>query len=314
LLFYTRCLQFVQDLCDDDRPFGGKIFLAAGDFRQTLPVMPREYRPAIVSMTFKKWMHWPQVACPLPSYSGSINSRQIRRLHLTENMRVKSLGGSAEYADYLLSVGEGRVPTLQSASNADYIALKDEMCVDSLSDLIAHTFPDLAEGKNIDGRAILTPINDDVDEVNNHITALFPGEEHVYFSVDKLEECEGTSCSIIQSHIICSGRRVRRAGRGAQQPDAVGHAKPRAATEGRQSRHPPAQSERQAGSVQWHAHDLPPVREARDPVRNQERLSSGQHGAHPPHQTLPLQQQQHALLILPQAVPRQGSPLPIYSD
>ena len=31
----------LRDLCDDDRPFGGKVLVMGGDFRQVLPVVPR---------------------------------------------------------------------------------------------------------------------------------------------------------------------------------------------------------------------------------------------------------------------------------
>ena len=57
-----------------DQPFGGKVLLLAGDFRQCLPVVPGSNRAGTVNHSINKsalWMHF-------------------RILRLTQNMRVKA--------------------------------------------------------------------------------------------------------------------------------------------------------------------------------------------------------------------------------
>ena len=56
-------------------PFGGKVILFAGDFRQTLPIIPRGSRAKTVNASLKKSHLW----------------TQITRLRLSINMRVQLL-------------------------------------------------------------------------------------------------------------------------------------------------------------------------------------------------------------------------------
>ena len=85
----------------EERPFGGKIVVFGGDFRQIPPVIPKGFREDIVMACFKQSPLW----------------RGITVLRLTENMRLANPGRRTvqeqqeqrEYADWLLQVGEGRV-------------------------------------------------------------------------------------------------------------------------------------------------------------------------------------------------------------
>eukprot|EP00959_Pyramimonas_sp_CCMP1952_P129370 2705354-Pyramimonas_sp.AAC.1 len=52
-------------------PFGGKVVVLSGDYRQLLPVVPRAGRGQIVSATHPRSRLW----------------RGVRRIRLTENMR-----------------------------------------------------------------------------------------------------------------------------------------------------------------------------------------------------------------------------------
>ena len=59
-------------------PFGGKVVLFSGDFRQILPVIPLGSEPTIVGSSLKGSSIW--------SY--------VKKLHLTINMRVKLMENS----------------------------------------------------------------------------------------------------------------------------------------------------------------------------------------------------------------------------
>ncbi len=75
-----------------DSPFGGKVVVFGGDFRQCPPVVSRGFRAAIVSAALSRSVLW----------------RQARILTLTKNMRLRANPLSKPYAEYLLRVGNGQ--------------------------------------------------------------------------------------------------------------------------------------------------------------------------------------------------------------
>ena len=108
-------------------PFGGKVVLAAGDFRHG-------ERAAIVSSTIKRSNLWE---------SFSI-------MHLTENMRVKQMGNvdhvqQTVFSDYLLRIGNGREPTTNDSLHDDFVNIQLSGCnlAKSVEELIQTTFPNL---------------------------------------------------------------------------------------------------------------------------------------------------------------------------
>lgn len=86
----------LQELRNDNRPFGGMVAVLGGDWRQILPVVVKGDRPEIVSRCFK-----------LSPLYGPAN-----KLSLKVNMRAQLAGGdTATFAKMLLQVGNGEVPT-----------------------------------------------------------------------------------------------------------------------------------------------------------------------------------------------------------
>ena len=55
---YETVNRLLQDLCSNHRPFGGKIFLLCGDFRQTLPVVKRGNSVDIIQACIKRSHLW----------------------------------------------------------------------------------------------------------------------------------------------------------------------------------------------------------------------------------------------------------------
>ena len=86
----------------DDTPFGGKVVVFGGDFRQTLPVIERGNRAQTTAASISRSYLWQHVqVCPL-----------------TINMRLQNLDGQTQhaqrqrhFAQYLLDIGEGRIPS-----------------------------------------------------------------------------------------------------------------------------------------------------------------------------------------------------------
>lgn len=78
--------ELLRKITNKDIPFGGKIFIAGGDFRQCLPVQPRAIRSELVNLSIKKSRLWPH----------------FRVYKLRTNQRV--LPEEQEFAEYLLRV------------------------------------------------------------------------------------------------------------------------------------------------------------------------------------------------------------------
>ncbi|RYQ88822.1 hypothetical protein Ahy_B09g095793 isoform D [Arachis hypogaea] len=99
-----------------DLPFGGKVVVLGGDFRQVLPVIPKGSRAEIV----------------MASINSSILWKYCEVLRLTKNMRLASgLEQSTaqelrSFSDWILQIGEGRSGTM----------VNDKLFVDIPSDLI----------------------------------------------------------------------------------------------------------------------------------------------------------------------------------
>ena len=77
-----RCLKDIMRHKPDGRmPFGGKVIMFCGDFRQIPTIIPRGSRAAIVDASLKRSYLWPL----------------LRKMQLTINMRVRRLAGTQAY-------------------------------------------------------------------------------------------------------------------------------------------------------------------------------------------------------------------------
>jgi ATP-dependent DNA helicase PIF1 len=64
----------LQDITDCNLPFGGKVMIFGGDFRQVLPVVRRGIRAHIVDSSIRMSPLW----------------SSIKKMRLTQNMRARS--------------------------------------------------------------------------------------------------------------------------------------------------------------------------------------------------------------------------------
>ena len=86
----------LRDLMETNTPFGGKVVLFCGDFRQILPVVPHGSIPDQAN------------ACLKSSYLWKDN----QRLRLSINMRLQSTGNNtlnARFGTWLLDLGSGKL-------------------------------------------------------------------------------------------------------------------------------------------------------------------------------------------------------------
>ncbi|KAM0899696.1 hypothetical protein ACQ4PT_021133 [Festuca glaucescens] len=165
----------LQDIMECPLPFGGKVVVFGGDFRQVLPVVTRGTRAQITDATVLRSYLW----------------EKTRKIRLTRNMRAQA---DPWFSEYLLRIGNGTEETIGD----DYVRLPDDIVIGYTEDekainrLIGDVFPALnANARSreyMSERAILSTKNEHVDDLNDKMISRFPGEERLYHSFDSIED------------------------------------------------------------------------------------------------------------------------------
>jgi ATP-dependent DNA helicase PIF1 len=184
-MMHKHCFEAVdrtlKDIMKDKRfPFGGKVVVLGGDFRQILPVIPKGTRHEIVKATINSSHLW----------------QHCEVLTLTTNMRL--LSGCTDYeveerrrfSEWILGVGDGSIG--DADDDCIKIQIPPDLLIhafpDPLAAIVDSTYPNLLQNMDdpsyFQERAVLAPKNVIVDEINEYILNLIPGEEKIYFSYD----------------------------------------------------------------------------------------------------------------------------------
>ena len=153
-----RLLRDVVAIEDDhasSKPFGAKVFVFGGDWRQVLPVVPQGSRASIVNATLKRSSLWLSIT---PRF-------------LTINKRLRSANGDEQaFSDWLRDLGEGKlqspiqIPAHMLAPTSDP------------NDLLMTVFGDLrnvTDSRLLISNCILTPLNESVDLLNDRAMQIF---------------------------------------------------------------------------------------------------------------------------------------------
>ncbi|XP_054274451.1 uncharacterized protein LOC128994153 [Macrosteles quadrilineatus] len=157
----------LRSLGNRNLPFGGKTMILGGDFRQCLPVQPRANRSELIDLSVKRCSIW----------------KFFKLFSLHQNMRV-NLDESA-FAGYLLQLGNGDLPT----NNDCEINIPDDII--SNGNIVEQIYGDCLANRDYNAmrdRAILAPLNRDVDNINNEIIQIIPGQETIYKSFDSVKD------------------------------------------------------------------------------------------------------------------------------
>ena len=167
----------LQDLRGNNSPMGGVVFLMAGDFRQTLPVIPKGTKADEIKACIKSSYLWPRV----------------KKLKLETNMRVALRGDTSagDFAQKLLEIGNGNI--LEGREDG-LIRLNCGTKCSNLEEIEEKVFPSIVQNYKdtrwLSERALLAPKNISVDKVNDHILAKIPGAVMMYSSVDSVVDEE----------------------------------------------------------------------------------------------------------------------------
>ena len=168
-------------------PFGGKPFLLGGDFRQILPVIPGGTKEEIIDASLNNSYLWPF----------------FKVFQLKENMRLsqKELNNDqkkklADFATWILQIGDGQIGDILDSNDKDtcWIQIPDDLLIQSYSDpirsIFSATYPNFenhfASFEYLRERAIITPKNNTVAEINDYAIDLLPGQKRIYLSSDSL--------------------------------------------------------------------------------------------------------------------------------
>ncbi|KAF8097471.1 hypothetical protein N665_0288s0004 [Sinapis alba] len=177
-----------RSLCDimkttDERPFGGKVVVFVGDFRQILPVIPRGNRADIVMAAMNSSYLW----------------KHFKVLQLTKNMRLFSETDVREaeeikrFSDWILALGDGRINEPNDGEciidiPKDLLISQSGDPIESIvNEVYGDAFKDSRDPTFFQERAILAPTNDNVDVINNYMLDHLSGEERVYLSSDSVD-------------------------------------------------------------------------------------------------------------------------------
>ena len=140
----------LRDLFINDIPFGGKLIILGGDFRQILPVMKNGVRSAIIEDTIKYSELWPL----------------FKIFKLKRNIRSQN----NEFSKLLLQIGDGNINPFIIPNNW------------KTNDVCYQIYQNINQINEYD-RVILAPHNEDIKVLNEKIK-LLNGDKRSYYSID----------------------------------------------------------------------------------------------------------------------------------
>lgn len=150
---------------DCHEPFGNKIILLMGDFRQTCPVIRRGTKAQVVNASIKSSPLWPLF--------------KVRTL--TQPIRNAA---DLEFAKVVDAIGDGAGPDIRLDTMLDIVTDPE--------DLMAFVYPPevLRDSVKCLKRSILCPTNIQVDFYNDTLLKRVEGVERTYHAADSLKEVD----------------------------------------------------------------------------------------------------------------------------
>ena len=161
-----RCINLLlKEVQENSLPFGGKVIVLGGDFRQTLPVVVRGSRTEIVEVCLKSSTMWPQ----------------FHIFKLSENMRSH---GQARFNQWVLELGEGKLQLDREDLPRDsFLVPADMIETRSITRSIFGNQINVHDSQ-LAKHVILTPKNAEALKINSEILNLLPGLPQTYTSAD----------------------------------------------------------------------------------------------------------------------------------
>ncbi|PNX74041.1 ATP-dependent DNA helicase PIF1, partial [Trifolium pratense] len=161
-------------------PFGGKVMVLGGDFRQILPVIPKGTRQEVVHAAINSSLLWD--FCEVFTLS--------KNMRLQTGPSTSNTEETTQFSKWVLGIGDGTIgetndEDIQLQIPSDFLISSSG---NSIAAIVHSTYPNLLENMNnisyFQDRAILTPKNVIVEMINAYMLDLLPGEEKTYLSLD----------------------------------------------------------------------------------------------------------------------------------
>ena len=155
--------RFLQEVCRNTRPFGGKTLILGGDWRQTLPIVLRGTNAHQIAACLRMSPLWPHF--------------DANTFRLTHNMRATN----PLFAEWLLDIGNGicddriDLPSRHIRVVHNSLALIHATFGNVLNE---HTLPNLTH------HVILCPTNKNTALFNHQILSMVEGRSHMRYSID----------------------------------------------------------------------------------------------------------------------------------
>ncbi|XP_026434652.1 ATP-dependent DNA helicase PIF2-like [Papaver somniferum] len=175
-----------------EKPFGGKVLVFGGDFRQVLPVIERGTRAQAVSACLTNAKFW----------------KDVKVSHLKENMRSRL---DPDFSEFLVRIGDKVEPYVME----DMVKLPGDIVLEwdgeqAIKRLIDEVFPRFEENAfdkvYMSQRALITPNNDVVEKINQKVIEIFSGTEVVYHSFDTITDDPKNLWAKVFLNTIAPGR------------------------------------------------------------------------------------------------------------
>ncbi|XP_024011412.1 uncharacterized protein LOC112086673 [Eutrema salsugineum] len=179
---YETLDRTLRDILKCDKPFGGKVIVFGGDFRQILPVIPNAGKTEILMATLNS----------SPLWFGCKVLRLTRNMRLIPGDNSREMCELASFTRWILDIGEGKINP--SDSGESEIDIPSELLINDcenpikaiVDEVYGQDFHKKTDPKFFQDRAILSPRNDDVGLINDYMLSQLKGEEQTYLSCDSI--------------------------------------------------------------------------------------------------------------------------------
>jgi hypothetical protein len=128
----------LKDLMSNEKPFGGKVMLLGGDFRQCLPVVKHGNRVKVAQTSIKYNPSW----------------RKFEQIKLSTNMRANN---DSIFSEWLLCLGDGKLTNTENF-DCDTIEIPSRCLTETtLVDELFGQYIAIDDIQELSSRAILSP-------------------------------------------------------------------------------------------------------------------------------------------------------------
>ena len=158
--------RLLRDLMGNDVPFGGKVIVFGGDFRQILPVVKKGSASQIIEKCVVRSPLW----------------THCRVFKFTANMRLTA--DEITFKEFLLKIGNGTFPTREEEPFESCISLPHDIV--EQNNIISFAFPPNLQLSTLTSHAVLCPTNKSTSAVNDQVLQSLPGTEMTYLSADSV--------------------------------------------------------------------------------------------------------------------------------